>query len=228
MKASVVNIRLISRYSAGCYAFAVKGFCALFSAFKIRSGTQFQGCIDLSTLCTDKSHTYLPLPQVVCNVPDSGRHVTSVFQDLSLSLSLRRAGRREPWERGWKENVDFISALWKSQIMLLLALQSTGLQTDSKDFLRKEFLTTDVKKTSREERLNVLLNLSNLNTFTTAWNLILLSHFWSLCNSCGLDLTPTWTLHLQRYPFCVPTNLRDKWYWTSEYSRLFHIHKMRQ
>ena len=28
-------------------------------------------------------------------------HVTSVFQGLSLSLSRRRAGRREPWERGW-------------------------------------------------------------------------------------------------------------------------------
>ena len=48
----------ISRYSAG--------FCALFSAFEIRSGTQFHGCTDLSTLCRDKSHTYLPLPQIVC------------------------------------------------------------------------------------------------------------------------------------------------------------------
>ena len=37
-----------------------------------------------------------------CNLPDSGRHVTSVSQvlSLSLSLSLRGAGGREPWERG--------------------------------------------------------------------------------------------------------------------------------
>ena len=34
----------------------------------------------------------------VCNLSDSGRYVTSVFQGLSLSLSLRGAGRREPWE----------------------------------------------------------------------------------------------------------------------------------
>ena len=42
-----------------------------------------------------------PFPKsFVCNLPNSGRHVTSVFQglSLSLSLSLRRAGRREPWE----------------------------------------------------------------------------------------------------------------------------------
>ena len=107
MKASVVNIRLISRYSAGSYAFAVKGFCALFSAFKIRSGTQFHGCIDLSTLFTDKSHTYLPLPQIVCNVPDSGRHVTSVFQDLSLSRSVGRVGENPGNEVGKKTSTSF-------------------------------------------------------------------------------------------------------------------------
>ena len=102
MKASLINMRLTSRYSTESYAFAVKGFCLLFSAFRIRSGTQFHGCTDLSTLCRDKSHTYLPSPKsFVCNLQDSGRHVTSVFQGLSLSLSLRRAGRREPWERGW-------------------------------------------------------------------------------------------------------------------------------
>ena len=33
----------------------------------------------------------------VCSLPVSGRHVTSVFQ--GLSLSVRRAGRGEPWER---------------------------------------------------------------------------------------------------------------------------------
>ena len=66
MKALLINIPLTSRSSAGSYAFAVKGFCALFSAFKIRSGTQLHGCTDLPTLCRDKSHTYLPLPQIVC------------------------------------------------------------------------------------------------------------------------------------------------------------------
>ena len=102
MKASPINIRLTSRYSAGSYAFAVEGLCALFSAFKIRSGTQFDGCADLYTFCRDKSHTYLLLPQIVfCNLPDSGRHVTSASQGLSLSRSMG-AGRREPWERGWK------------------------------------------------------------------------------------------------------------------------------
>ena len=40
----------------------------------------------------------------VCKLPDSGRHVTSVFQ--GLSLLLRRAGRREPWEQGWHDQSD--------------------------------------------------------------------------------------------------------------------------
>ena len=34
------------------------------------------------------------------HLADSGRHVTSVFQSLSLSLSLQGKGRRGPWERG--------------------------------------------------------------------------------------------------------------------------------
>ena len=33
-----------------------------------------------------------------CHLPDSGRHVTSVFQ--GLSLSFQGTGRRGPWERG--------------------------------------------------------------------------------------------------------------------------------
>ena len=104
MKASLINIRLTSRYSAGSYAFAVKGLCALFSAFKIRSGTQFDGCTDLSTLCRDKSHTYLPLPQIVCL--DSPRFWETCDQRFpgSLSLLLCRVGRREPWESGWQKS----------------------------------------------------------------------------------------------------------------------------
>ena len=92
MKASLINIRLTSRYSAGSYAFAVKGFCALFSAFKIRSATQFH-----ATLCRANLTLTCPSPKLfVCNFPDSGRHVTSAFQGvcvcvcLSLSLSLFR------------------------------------------------------------------------------------------------------------------------------------------
>ena len=45
--------------------------------------------------------------------------------------------------------------------MLLLASQSTGLQIDSKDFIRKEFLTTDVEKTS-ERRVSTCLHLQQL------------------------------------------------------------------
>ena len=39
----------------------------IFSAFEVRSGTQFKAALytDLSTFCRDKSHTYLPLPQIV-------------------------------------------------------------------------------------------------------------------------------------------------------------------
>ena len=46
--------------------FRFQGILCIISAFKIRSGTQLHGCTDLSTLCTDKSHTYLPLSQIVC------------------------------------------------------------------------------------------------------------------------------------------------------------------
>ena len=87
--------------------FRCQRFCALFSAFKIKSGTQFYGCNDLSTLCRDKSHPHLPLPQIVClqsprfwETRDQ-RFPVSLSLSLSLPLSLRRAGRKEPWERGW-------------------------------------------------------------------------------------------------------------------------------
>ena len=94
MKASLVNIRLTSRYSAGSYAFAVKGFCVLFSAFKMRSGTQLtqlHGC-SLRSVGTNLILTY-PYPKsFVCNLPDSGRHVTSIFQGLSPSRSVEWVG----------------------------------------------------------------------------------------------------------------------------------------
>ena len=82
-------MRLISRYSAESYAFAVKGFCVLFSAFKIRSGTQFHGCTELSTLCRDKSHTYLPIPQIVFLL--SPRFWETRDQRFPASLSLSRS-----------------------------------------------------------------------------------------------------------------------------------------
>ena len=45
-----------------------------------------------------------PVPKsFVCNLPNSGRHVTSVFQGLSLSLSrsVERVGEN-PGKRGWQ------------------------------------------------------------------------------------------------------------------------------
>ena len=89
MKSSLINMRLTSRYSAESYAFAVKGFCVLFSAFKIRSGTQFHGCTELSTLCRDKSHTYLPLPQIVFLL--SPRFWETRDQRFTGSLCLSRS-----------------------------------------------------------------------------------------------------------------------------------------
>ena len=94
MKASLINIRFkTSRYSAGSYAFAVKGLCALFSAFKIRSGTQFD--TELTCLRSVETNLTLTCPSAksfVCNLPDSWRHVTSVFQGLSPSRSIGRVG----------------------------------------------------------------------------------------------------------------------------------------
>ena len=92
MKASLINVRLTSRHSAGSYAFAVKGLCALFSALKIRSGKQFDGCTDLSTLCRDKSHTYLPLPQIVCLQSPGFWETRDHRFPGSLSRSVGRVG----------------------------------------------------------------------------------------------------------------------------------------
>ena len=66
-----ISNRLTSRYSEVHYTFAVKGICALFLAvkvfswlvktFKTRSGTRFHGYT-----FHPHSHTYPPLPQIVC------------------------------------------------------------------------------------------------------------------------------------------------------------------
>ena len=93
-----INIQIFCRK----LRFRCQRLCALFSASKIKSGTQFHGCTDLSTLCRDNSHTHLPLPQILFFVISQILGDTwPAFSRFSLSLSLRRVGRREPWERGW-------------------------------------------------------------------------------------------------------------------------------
>ena len=113
MKSSLINMRLTSRYSAESYAFAVKGFCVLFSAFKIRSGTQFHGCTELSTLCRDKSHTYLPLPQIVFLL--SPRFWETRDQrfpgSLSLSRSVGRVGENPGNEVGVRGHFHILGIL---------------------------------------------------------------------------------------------------------------------
>ena len=70
--------------------------------WRSRSGQVHSFMAALTWLHSVETNLTLTCPSpksFVCNLPDSGRHVTSIFQGLSLSLSLRRAGRREPWER---------------------------------------------------------------------------------------------------------------------------------
>ena len=103
MKASLINIRLTSRYSAGSYAFAVKGFCALFSAFKIRSAQLHSFMATLTCIRSVGTNLTLTCPfpkSFVCNLPDSGRPVTSVFQGLSLSRSVGWVGENPGNEVG--------------------------------------------------------------------------------------------------------------------------------
>ena len=104
---------ITSRYSAGSYAFVVKGFCVLFSAFKIRSGTQLtqlHGC-SLHSVGTNLTLT-CPYPKsFVCNLPDSGRHVTSVFQGLSLSRSIGRVGENPGNEVVFYTHVNLVTAI---------------------------------------------------------------------------------------------------------------------
>ena len=97
MKASLINIRLTSKYSAGSYAFAVKDFVHYFR--RLRSSQVHNFMAALTCLRSVETNLTLTCPSpksFVCNLPDSERHVTSVFQYLSLSLSLslsRSVGR---------------------------------------------------------------------------------------------------------------------------------------
>ena len=73
-------------------------FLCIFSAFEVRSGTQFKAALytDLSTFCRDKSHTYLPLPQIVFFV------ISQILGDTwpVPTRVFRRVGERT-WERIW-------------------------------------------------------------------------------------------------------------------------------
>ena len=57
----------------------------------------------LTCLCSVETNFTLTYPSpksFVCNLPDSGRHVTSVFQGLSLSRSVGRVGENPGNEIG--------------------------------------------------------------------------------------------------------------------------------
>ena len=74
--------------------------CGLKAAIKHGRSRTRKVCLILmlTKICGDKTFRNRD-PSWVFFSP--GRHVTSVFQGLSLSLSLQEAGRREPRERGW-------------------------------------------------------------------------------------------------------------------------------
>ena len=58
-----------------------------------RSGAQFHGCTFHLRSAETNLTLICPSPKsFVCNLPDPGRHVTSVFQGLSLSRSVGRVG----------------------------------------------------------------------------------------------------------------------------------------
>ena len=97
MKASLINIRLTSRYSAGSYAFTVKDFVHYFRRLRSTQGHSFMAARTcLRSVETNFTLTCPSPKSFVCNLPDSERHMTSVFQCVcvcvcvcvSLSLSL--------------------------------------------------------------------------------------------------------------------------------------------
>ena len=122
MKVSLINMRLTSRYSAESYAFAVKGFCVLFSAFKIRSGTQFHGCTELFTLCRDKSPTYLPLPQIVFLLSPRFWETRDLRfpGSLSLSRSVGRVGENPGNEVGVRGHFHILGILRGGRYLTLV------------------------------------------------------------------------------------------------------------
>ena len=123
------SIPVRSRYSEVHYAFAVKGFFALFLVFEVfsyklvmtfkpRSGTQFLGCTfhlpsaetNLTPICTS--------PKLfVCNLPDSERHMTRPNQGLST-------GRRG----------NLGMRLFTNQVKRKFEFPVTPLEAQSKDF----------------------------------------------------------------------------------------------
>ena len=65
--------------------------------------TRFQKRCFFKNIC---HYSWLASPSLYVmfwHLPDSGRHVTSVFQGLFLCLSLQGTGRRGPWEQGWHQ-----------------------------------------------------------------------------------------------------------------------------
>ena len=98
MKALLINIWLTSRFSAGSYAFAVKGLVHYY--LRSRSGQVHSLMAALRSLETNLTLTCSSPKSFVCNLPDSGRHVTSIFQGLSLSRSVGWVGENPGNEVG--------------------------------------------------------------------------------------------------------------------------------
>ena len=79
-------------------------YCRRSRSVQVHSFTAALTC--LRSVETNLTFTCPSPKSFVCNLPDFGRHVTRVFQ--GLSLSLRRSGRREPSERGWNLSTFFV------------------------------------------------------------------------------------------------------------------------
>ena len=109
MKASLINIPQHPDILQEVTLSLSKDFVHYFR--RSRSGQVHSFMAALTCLRSVETNLTLTCPSpksFVCNLPDSGRHVTSVFQGLSLSHSLRRSGRREPSERGWSLSTFFV------------------------------------------------------------------------------------------------------------------------